>query len=86
LIENIIPLLFDDEDDEDDEEPAEIVPVPKCDYVESVVPRQTDIQFREDFRLTRATFTVLQEKLSKSLNNPNDEMADDDDESLMGRL
>lgn len=75
LIENILPLLFDDEEEEgdssEDEEVAERNPEPKGDYAESVVPRQNDLQFRQDFRVTRATFMILQDKLAAALNNPN---------------
>jgi len=75
LVDSILPLLLDDEEEDEDsssdEEFVEGQAVPQCDHVDSVVSRQTDLQFREYFRLTRATFEILQEKLAASLNNLN---------------
>jgi hypothetical protein len=75
LIENILPLLLEDSDDSDSssdsDEEVERCAEPKGSYAETVVALQNDMQFREDFRLTRATFTILHQKLLPCLNNPN---------------
>jgi hypothetical protein len=78
LVDNILPLLMDDDDTEDDsdddfsdEESMERLELEKIrNYYELTIPILSDLQFRQHFRLTRTTFENLQGYLDGYLKNP----------------